>query len=314
LGGVKAAFFKTKFMKTVNSISGGKTSSYIAKHFSADINIFSLVRIEDTDNLWMKGKDEKTRQLVSDKLGKEFIGTAEMDEIIYTILDLEQFIGSEITWVSGNTFEEVIKKNYGYLPNKMTRYCTVEMKLKPIFNWLKENTELPVEMRIGFRANEVSRKIGQDEKLNKNGFLEMPYSFSKSKGGRNKWTNVEWQKPIYPLIQNNIYKDQIQSFWNDKSVVFAPINNCVGCFHQNLILLRKRFEWHPEKMEWFVSKEGYKNIVNKTEKNKHNKNIFLAGQSYQISYEEIKKIANQSALFDINESDFNECDSGYCGL
>jgi diphthamide synthase (EF-2-diphthine--ammonia ligase) len=73
-------------MKTVNSISGGKTSSYLAKHYPADINIFSLVRIEDTNNLWMKGKDEKTRQLVSDKLGKEFVGTAEMDEIIYTIL------------------------------------------------------------------------------------------------------------------------------------------------------------------------------------------------------------------------------------
>jgi hypothetical protein len=91
-------------MKTVNSISGGKTSAYIAKHFPADINIFSLVRIDDIDNLWMKGKDEKTRQLISDKLGTEFIGTAEMDEIIYTILDLEQFIGTEITWITGKSF------------------------------------------------------------------------------------------------------------------------------------------------------------------------------------------------------------------
>ena len=156
-------------MKTVNSISGGKTSSYLSKHYPADINIFSLVRIDDKDNLWMKGKDEKTRQIVSDKLGKEFIGTAEMDEIIYTILDLEQFIGSEITWVTGNSFEEIIKKNYGYLPNKMTRYCTVEMKLKPIFNWLQENTELPVEMRIGFRPNEISRAETVLKRADENG-------------------------------------------------------------------------------------------------------------------------------------------------
>jgi hypothetical protein len=105
LGSVKATLFLNKEMKTVNSISGGKTSSYLAKHFPADINIFSLVRIDDKDNLWMKGKDEKTRQIVSDKLGKEFIGTAEMDEIIYTILDLEQFLGTEITWVTGKSFE-----------------------------------------------------------------------------------------------------------------------------------------------------------------------------------------------------------------
>lgn len=57
-------------MKTVNSISGGKTSAYMAKHYPADIELFSLVRIEDLDNLWMKGKDEKTRQLVSDRIGK----------------------------------------------------------------------------------------------------------------------------------------------------------------------------------------------------------------------------------------------------
>lgn len=75
-------------MITVNSISGGKTSAYLMKHYPANINIFSLVRVEDKNNLWMKGKDEKIRQLVSDKIGKEFSGTVEMDEIIYTILDL----------------------------------------------------------------------------------------------------------------------------------------------------------------------------------------------------------------------------------
>ena len=92
-------------MKTVNSISGGKTSAYLMAHFPSDINIFSLVRVEDRDNLWLKGKDEKTRQLVSDKIGREFIGTVEMDEIIYTILDLEQFTGQEVTWITGETFE-----------------------------------------------------------------------------------------------------------------------------------------------------------------------------------------------------------------
>ena len=50
-------------MKTVNSISGGKTSAYIAKHYPADINIFSLVRIEDRECLWMEGKDEITRKI-----------------------------------------------------------------------------------------------------------------------------------------------------------------------------------------------------------------------------------------------------------
>ena len=102
-------------MKTVNSISGGKTSAYIAKHYPADIDIFSLVRIDDKECLWMNGKDEKTRQLISDRIRKEFIGTAEMDDIIYTILDLEQFLGTEIKIISGIFYFSCTSRFFQYL-------------------------------------------------------------------------------------------------------------------------------------------------------------------------------------------------------
>jgi hypothetical protein len=282
-------------MKTVNSISGGKTSSYLAKHYPADINIFSLVRIEDTNNLWMKGKDEKTRQLVSDKLGKEFIATAEMDEIIYTILDLEQFIGSEITWVSGNTFEEVIKQNYGYLPNKMTRYCTVEMKLKPIFNWLKENTELPVEMRIGFRPNELSRAEGVLNRADENGIEHFNTIIGKRKT-KNKWGLVPYRKVTFPLIENNISKDIIYNYWNDKPVRFAYRNNCVGCVNRQPLMISHMASKDLDKIKWFEKQEI--NTGNK----------FLS----DVSFTEILKFNQQGQLF--SDDDFNECDSGFCGI
>jgi len=80
-------------MKTVNSLSGGKTSSYIAANYPADYNVFALVRTNDKNCIF---PDKKIRQLVSDKIGQDFIGTLEMDKIIYTMLDLEQFIGSKI--------------------------------------------------------------------------------------------------------------------------------------------------------------------------------------------------------------------------
>lgn len=281
-------------MKTVNSISGGKTSSYLAKHYPADINIFSLVRIEDTENLWMKGKDEKTRQLVSDKLGKEFIGTAEMDEIIYTILDLEQFIGQEITWVTGNTFEEIIKQNYNYLPNKMTRYCTVEMKLKPIFNWLKENTELPVEMRIGFRPNEISRAEGVLKRADENGIEYFNTVIGKRKT-QNKWGLVPYRKVTFPLIENNITKDVIYNFWNNKNVRFAYRNNCVGCVNRQPLMISHMASKDLDKVKWFEKQEL------KTG------NRFLS----DVSFEQILKFGIQNTFFD---DDFNECDSGFCGI
>jgi hypothetical protein len=281
-------------MKTVNSISGGKTSSYLAKHFPADFNIFSLVRIDDKDNLWMKGKDEKTRQIVSDKLGIEFIGTAEMDEIIYTILDLEQFIGSEITWVTGKSFEEVIKQNYGYLPNKMTRYCTVEMKLKPIFNWLKDNTELPVEMRIGFRPNEISRAETVLKRADENG-IEFFNTIIGKRKTQNKWGLVPYRKVTFPLIENNIQKDIIYNYWNDKNVRFAYRNNCVGCVNRQPLMISHMASKDIDKVKWFDKQEQITG------------NRFLS----DVSFNQILNFGTQSSFFD---DDFNECDSGFCGI
>jgi len=282
-------------MKTVNSLSGGKTSSYIAKHYPADHNVFSLVRTYDKNCMF---PDPKIRQIVSDKIGVEFIGTLEMDDIIYTMLDLEQFIGSKIDWVTGKTFDEIIiRKDKKYLPNVTQRFCTIEMKLRPLFNWWHKNFDDPVEMRIGFRANEKKRAKTMNDKINENGLLEFKHIIGKHKNGNNKWKNTGWQKPSFPLITDNIYKDQIEEYWKNKPVRFAWMNNCVGCFHRNSVLLKLMSEKHPNKFQWFIDAEddGY------------GKRTFKNG----ISYDKIKRSFKQTQLF---ESDFNECDSGYCGL
>jgi len=155
-------------MITVNSLSGGKTSSYIAANYKADYNVFALVRTSDKNCMF---PDKKIRQEVSDKLGVEFIGTLEDDTIIYTMIDLEQYIGQEISWVTGKTFDEVIIRGDKYLPNVTQRFCTQDMKLKPIFDWWDENFTDPVEMRIGFRANETRRAKNMIEKCDENGNL-----------------------------------------------------------------------------------------------------------------------------------------------
>ena len=117
-------------MNTVCSISGGQSSAYIAANYPADYRVFSLVTIEDRR---CTPKDKKLVQIVSDRIGKEFIATAEDDTILHTILDLEQYIGQRIDWVNLQSFDNVIKNKGGYLPNKMQRFCTVEMKLRAIF-------------------------------------------------------------------------------------------------------------------------------------------------------------------------------------
>ena len=81
------------------------------------------------------------------------------------------------------------------------------------------------------------------------------------------------------------------------------MNNCVGCFHNNPLLLKKKFEKYPNKMQWFNEQEKMGMVMKS--------NRWRAGQEKDLTYEKIKNWKTQFELFD---EDFNECDSGYCGL
>ena len=56
---------------------------------------------------------------------------------------------------------------------------------------------------------------------------------------------------------------------------------------------------HPSKLEWFASKERIK----------HNQDVWYKDKN--LSFNDILKWNIQKELF---EDDFNECDSGYCGI
>jgi hypothetical protein len=288
-------------MKTMNSLSGGKTSSYIAAHYPADFDVFSLVRIEDPN---CRFKDEKIRKEIEDRIQAPFIGTAEDDTIIYTMLDLEQFIARPITWVTGRTFDDVLargKNGKVQLPNAMRRFCTVEMKIEPIFDFWKENIKDIIETRIGFRANETRRAVNMLQRTEEDGgIMKFKTIVGKHPSGKNKWESMPYQIPTFPLIEDNIYKDKIELYWQDKPVRFAYMNNCVGCFHKTPLLIKKMWEKHPNKLEWF-------NEMEKKAMESYKKNQWIEG----ITYDQIKNWNSQYELFD---DDFNECDSGYCGL
>jgi len=291
-------------MKSVNSLSGGKTSSYIAVNYPADYNVFALVRTNDKNCMF---PDKKIRQEVSDRLGTDFIGTLETDTIIYTMLDLEQMIGKKIDWVTGKPFDEIIKRKYKdgtvktYLPNLTMRFCTTEMKLQPIFDWWRKEINEVAEFRIGFRKNETKRAKRMLNKTNADGNSEFKAIIGRSKtGNQNRWGMVEWQKPAFPLITDGIYKDNVENYWKDKNVRFAKFNNCVGCFHRNPILLKHMSNLQPNKFDWFVEQDEKSKVD-------YGGRTWLMGTTYQ----QIKDSFTQMDLFD---DDFNECDSGYCGI
>ena len=280
-------------MKTVTSVSGGKSSAYIAANYPSDYLVFALVTTEDQK---CKHPDPYLRKLASDKIGREFVGTLEDDVIIETMLELEQYLEQDIHWCAGETFDHITEYKGGWLPNKLHRYCTVEMKLRPMHRWWKETIGEPVNMQIGFRAGEERRAVRMMERCNEDGLLEFKDVIGKHSNGNNKWATMAWQKPSFPMIEDAIHRDKVVEFWDDIPVPFAERNNCVGCFHRNPLLLRKMWDKYPDKMEWFAAQER-----------KEKKGQWRS----DMKYDDIKKHKLQHELsFD----DFGECDSGHCGL
>lgn len=285
-------FFGEGKMISITSVSGGKTSAYLAANYPTDYYLFALVRTSDKQCLF---PDPVLRKRVEERIEKPFTGTLEDDNIIYTIFDLEQFMGKKIDWVTGITFDEVLRTKGGWLPNKLHRYCTTHMKIEPMFYWWAEHIGEPVQMNIGYRANEGNRTKRMNERLNSNGLLEMKATFGKHKNGKNKWEIIEWQKPDYPLATDGVNRDKIEHFWNDKDVRFADRNNCVGCFHRNPLILKKMFEIHPQKMDWFERQEG------------DIKKFWRSDMPY-------RKIRESDLQIELSLDEFTDCDYGYCGL
>ena len=251
----------------------------MAVQYPADYEIFSLVRI-DAD--YCKPKDESIVKYVSDKLGIDFIATAESDKTLYVMRDLEQMIGREIIWVTGKSFDQLTKKS---LPNKFTRFCTIEMKLTPISEWWLANVGEKVKMRVGFRYDEKERaiKFRTDTKI----------KVGKSDSGRNKWKSFEWREGEFPLIENKITHYPIYQWAKSSGLVFPDDSNCVGCFWKPFQQLRKNWEDEPLKMRWFMEKENN------------------TGRTFKKEYS-MKEISRMSLQQDFFFGTGSGCQAGFC--
>lgn len=284
-------------MITVNSLSGGKTSSYLAMNYPADYNIFSLVCIDD---IKCSPSDIKILQMVNDKLSKygytekygDFIATAEDDKVLKVIFDLEQLLGKEIIWVRGNSFDIVNKKHGKTVPNMARRYCTTDMKILPMASFIYQNIMplyemMPVFSNVGFRYDEDHRaKKGKERELRSKIIVG-------NRGTRNKWEEIFWGIANYPLIYNKVTHYHVAKYWQSKNIDFQDDSNCIGCFWKDVQQLRKNWDDNSNKMEWFANQERESKYNYKSE----------------ITYDKIKKIGLQQ---DFHFGTGSGCNAGYC--
>lgn len=307
-------------MVTVNSLSGGETSSFMAVKFPANFNVFSVVCFDDPkcavkDKIVLNYAKEKLQKFIPE-FG-EFVGTAEDDKTLAAVMDLEQIIGREIIWVRGKSFDNVINErhqrvllgNRFRLPSWARRYCTEEMKLLPIFLWWMENIGEKCAMRIGFRFDEFKRM----ERFSNNSDpcnFKIPVSSSLRGEKRQQHQIFNWRYCAFPLVEAGISKQDIGQYWSkngfikaslfepERKIEFPVISNCVGCFHKKEETIAAMAQIHPNKIQWFSEQE-----------NKGMGTWLDSRKLYSQIIQESKSLAKE-VLTEIKHGD--SCDSGGC--
>lgn len=328
-------------MTTVNSISGGKTSAYMAMNYPADVNIFSCVCI---DYPKAAPKDPVVMKYCLDKLSGNFIASAEHDKTLRLLMDLEQILGKEIVWVRGKSFDQVIDEA-GCLPTWARRFCTTEMKLLPMFEYLYPRYGV-TKTQIGFRFDESHRAYakvpitdtstvqslinfdGQDiiYEDNKPVFVKVrkdrstisfPINCNNFGERLQNWEHdFVYQLKEYPLIDEIVFLWQIRAFLKEKYpwLVFPPDSNCLGCHHKPAWLIKRNYEDSPAHLEWFAIQETKKFWTEKEVFHTWHDGRGTYSEIFEKEFQDLLAYISEEDLFapDINSEIFKMCSSGGC--
>lgn len=177
---------------------------------------------------------------------------------------------------NGEPFEALIKKK-NYLPNPVTRFCTIELKIKPMGKYLfdigfaETKSEGENMSMIGIRADEPRRaaKIAEKERI--------------------------------PLVAAGVTKEIVGEFWSRQAfdLELPNINgvtyhgNCDLCFLKGASQILSLIAEKPERAIWWAKME---------QKTLASKPLGARFRSDRPNYAEMAKFAReQRDMFDPNE-------------
>ena len=226
----------------VISFSGGRTSGYLTKRLLEEKNKWKdiIVIFANTGQ-----EHEKTLEFINNCDKKFGFNTVWIEAVAHPgrkKASTAKIVNFETASRDGKPFEDIIEK-YG-IPWSKAGHCTRELKEQPIKNYLRDlglNKTNRV-MAIGIRADESHRKSKFAEE---NNF-------------------------IYPLIDWDIDKEDVLSWWEDQDFdleIPEHMGNCVWCWKKSYIklvtVMREKPEAFdfPERMEKLHGRTG--NIAQK---------------------------------------------------
>jgi 3'-phosphoadenosine 5'-phosphosulfate sulfotransferase (PAPS reductase)/FAD synthetase len=146
----------------------------------------------------------------------------------------------------GEPFESLIKKR-NYLPNPVTRFCTVELKIRVIHKFLKSHGWLDgdgYEMATGIRSDEQRRIV----KI-------------RARGTTSESAKVDM---ILPLADAGVTKKEVGDFWRSQPFDLRLENNngvtmhgnCDLCFLKGAKQVYSLIQEKPDRAIWWAKMES----------------------------------------------------------
>lgn len=132
-----------------------------------------------------------------------------------------------------------------YLPNPMMRFCTIELKIRPMFRWLRDTGKLGdgLDMMIGIRADE-------------------PRRVAKMRGGKHSESALIAN--AVPLADAGVTVAEVDAFWRAQPFNLGlPSNaagrttagNCDLCFLKPAAQVQSLIAEKPGRAVWWIEQE-----------------------------------------------------------
>jgi 3'-phosphoadenosine 5'-phosphosulfate sulfotransferase (PAPS reductase)/FAD synthetase len=224
---------------TCISFSGGRTSAYMLWRVLQSNNGLPEEAIVCFANT---GKEDEATLRFVDRCSKEWrvpITWVEYAEAPET-KDRFRVVTFETASRNGEPFEAIIRRR-NYLPNPVSRFCTVEMKVRAIHRYLKSIGWTEWESMLGIRADEPRRlaKIGQQD-------------YGKH------------EEKLAPLGRVGITKEMVGEFWQSQPFDLELPNiggvtyhgNCDLCYLKGASQILSLIAEKPERAIWWMKMES----------------------------------------------------------
>lgn len=192
------------------SFSGGRTSAYM------------LRRILD------EGLQPDVHVVFADT-GKERAETYEF------VRACAERWGVEIHWVQRAGGFDQLLKDRGFLPNPVFRFCTTELKIRPMRDWMRARGYEHWTNVVGLRADEPRRVANM-----------------RANRSRERWDVA------LPLVEAGITESDVLAFWREQPFdlqLQTWEGNCDLCFLKSRKKRLRIMQDRPDLAAWWIEKE-----------------------------------------------------------